>query len=340
MGLLDKLFGRKEQTPAKKKDKGLRAMFAEAEPRKSETAKEAYELVHPGLMLTVGVAELLFRSFPGKLDAESLKRHLPTDRGQITVDAGPEGILVVTFKDISLSIKGNEHPAQVLVESAPFTPSFDGMGDPEDQVIIDGSAVDPLALLMRDAVEELPSCRHGIRIFEKGAGLPGPLRVELLARVTRAACAALNPPFLYWRSAFRLLDVPEFLRVTQPFNLEELATSITTVRMGKVQGGEDDEYVADTVGLFPFGLPDVQMHYRKLPPDVAGAFLMSTAHKLWTKGLFAYDGDTLGVEAKRPGLPELTLNYEQPKLAPAERVMLALDAGGEFAAPKREAKAG
>ncbi|MFL5321735.1 MAG: hypothetical protein ACJ790_18880 [Myxococcaceae bacterium] len=329
MGLFDKLFGKKKNT-----EPGLRKVFAEAELKKAENGVVTYELKHPGLMLTFGVAELLFHSFPGKLDAESLKRKLGDDNGNVTVEEH-NGVLVVTFKNVSLLIKDQPHPMQVLIEVAAFTPGFDGKGDLEDEIIIDEAAADPLALLMRDAAEEVRSCRKGIRIFEKGAGLPGGLRLALLARVTRAACLALNPSHLYWRSAYRLVDIPEFLRVAEDCDMAELTPLITTLRMGRVANGEEGDCIADTLGLFPFGLPDVQLHFKKLPPDVAGAFVIGTAHKLWSRGLFAHNGESISLEVKRKDLPEdFFVEYQQPLLAPGERVVLALDPGKEFAASK------
>lgn len=331
MGLFDKLFGKKPS----KAEPGLRTMFAEAELKKAENGVVHYELTHPGLMLTFGVAELLFDAFPGKLDAESLRRKLGDDGGQVTVEEH-NGILVVTFKNVSLTFKDQTHSAQVLVEKSPFTPGFDGTGAPEDEIVIEAAATDPLALLMRDVIDEAKRCRHGIRVFEKGIGLPGGLRLALLARVTRAACLALNPSHLYWRSAFRFVDLPEFLRVAERCDMEELTPLITTMRMGKVSNGDEGDHIADTLGLFPFGLPDVQLHFKKLPPDAAAAFVVGTAHALWSRGLFAHNGEVMKLQNARKDLPEFKLEYQHPLLAPGERVVLALDPGKDYRAKKPE----
>jgi hypothetical protein len=102
------------------------------------------------------------------------------------------------------------------------------------------------------------------------------------------------------------------------------------VRLFNIEGTEGD-VVMDSLGLGVLGLPDVQCHFRDLPPsDVAGVLYMVACY-MFDKGDLIEDGNTI------PGIKEEDewLCQHEMALVGPERMVLDLDPGPPFAAGGR-----
>jgi hypothetical protein len=83
--------------------------------------------------------------------------------------------------------------------------------------------------------------------------------------------------------------------------------------------------------LSGLALPEVQMHFRDLAPELATQCVVAVAGMAIDRGLFANNGDLL---KQVPGVPDLRLNYEQG-LRQTNKVVLDLDPGAPYSAGKR-----
>lgn len=91
------------------------------------------------------------------------------------------------------------------------------------------------------------------------------------------------------------------------------------------------EFLMDTLGLAPFGLPDLQCHFRGLNPDDVGHLLFTTAHYLFEKGPVIATGHTIhGLTHEQ----RWTCRIEDSLMDPP-RAVIDVDPGESFAAGER-----
>ena len=154
-------------------------------------------------------------------------------------------------------------------------------------------------------------------------GHPGRDRAAALTSVVAALTAATRPLAVSW---------PTSSRVTDPAGPPpEGLGGLLNVRLFSV-ADDEDELVMDTLGLAPFGLPDVQCHFRDLAPGRVAGWLFATGSYLFEAGDVIGDGDTVsGLE----GDEHWRCRHEDALVAPARRV-LDVDPGEPYAAGRRE----
>ena len=89
--------------------------------------------------------------------------------------------------------------------------------------------------------------------------------------------------------------------------------------------------VMDTLGLYVFGLPDVQCHFRDREPGEIAALLFATGVYLFEAGDVIADGNTI---SGPDGDGRLVCRREPALIAPAREV-LDIDLGDPYAAGDR-----
>lgn len=147
-------------------------------------------------------------------------------------------------------------------------------------------------------------------------------RSAALVAVVAALSAATRPVAVSW---------PTSQRVTDPGTAaSDGLGGLVNVRLFAVSDDED-EMVMDTRGLAPFGLPDLQVHFRDLDPARLAGLLYATAGYLLEEGDVIADGNTIsGLD----GDEHWPCRHEDA-LVPPGRPVLDIDPGDPYAAGRR-----
>jgi hypothetical protein len=222
--------------------------------------------------------ELLFERAPD-LDDEALKKRLGGSSEGAVVHAAENGLRVEHVAH-QVRYEEGERPAQTVVlagEGAVDAGALDG-------------AVEQ-SRLWPGAREAVARCKAQVLVADLGAQhLHRKRRLALFADALREVVEHTKPVAMRWLSSDALIDPAQFLEVAASAGAAPLAFN---VRLYKRSGGEADEVVLDTLGLEPFGLPDLQASARG---DAAGtlAFLLHRAALyLFEEGDVIQDGDVI-----------------------------------------------
>jgi hypothetical protein len=173
------------------------------------------------------------------------------------------------------------------------------------------------------ADEALVGARASVLVTEMFAGRYGTRdRAAALVAVVAALTAATRPLAVSW---------PTSQRVTDPTaTAADGLGGLVNVRLFAVSDDED-EMVMDTRGLAPFGLPDLQVHFRDLEPSRLAGLLYATAGYLLEEGDVIDDGNTIsGLD----GDEHWRCEHEDALVPPVRRV-LDIDPGDPYAAGRR-----
>ncbi|MGI3786120.1 MAG: DUF4261 domain-containing protein [Janthinobacterium lividum] len=261
------------------------------------------------------VAELWYESAPDLTDRlllEGLRAVSPGTEAQ-------DGSLVVPYD-------GTELPT-------PVDPPADGsVPSPLVTVVLPGSALGQDGKSLPDASQTwdwpdvdqaLGSARASVLVTEMFAGPYGARdRAAALVAVVAALTAATRPLAVGWPTSQRVTD-PEAPAA-------DGLGGLVNVRLFAVSD-DVDELVMDTRGLAPFGLPDLQVHFRDLEPGRLAGLLYATAGYLLAEGDVIADGNTVsGLE----GDEHWSCRHEDALVAPA-RTVLDIDPGDPYAAGRR-----
>ncbi len=261
------------------------------------------------------VAELWYASAPdltGTVLLEGLRAVSPGTEAQ-------DGSLVVPYD-------GGEVPARL------DPPGGGAPASPLVTVVLPGTALGEGGKSLPDtsqtwdwpeADDALAGARASVLVTEMFAGPYGTRdRVAALVGVVVALSAATRPVAISW---------PTSQRVTDPAApVSDGLGGLVNVRLFAVSDDED-EMVMDTRGLAPFGLPDLQVHFRDLEPPRLAALLYATADYLLQAGDVIGDGNTIsGLEGDEHWRCE-----HEDALVPPARTVLDIDPGDPYAAGRR-----
>ena len=171
--------------------------------------------------------------------------------------------------------------------------------------------------------EALAGARASVLVTEMFAGPYGARdRAAALVGVVVALTAATRPVAVSW---------PTSQRVTDPAApATDGLGGLVNVRLFAVSE-DQDELVMDTRGLAPFGLPDLQVHFRDLEPARLAGLRDATPGYLREEGDVIADGNTIsGLD----GEEHWTCRRETALVGP-RRDVLDVDPGDPYAAGRR-----
>ncbi|SEQ05226.1 DUF4261 domain-containing protein [Microlunatus flavus] len=261
------------------------------------------------------VAELWYASAPDLGDPlllEGLRAVSPGSEAQ-------EGSLVVPYD-------GGE------VAPRPGPDGSGGARRPLATLVLPGSSLDEPGKSLPDtsqtwdwpeADEALAPARASVLVVETSTdGYTARDRAAALVGVVRALSVATQPLVVSWPTSQRVTDP------TEP-GVDGLG-GLLNVRLFSVSDDED-ELVMDTRGLAPFGLPDLQVHFRDLEPGRLAGLLYATA------GYLLEEGDVIGEGHTISGLApddSWTCHREESLVGPPRRVV-DIDPGDPYAAGRR-----
>lgn len=262
------------------------------------------------------VAELWYATVPDLSDPlllEGLRAVSPGAQAQ-------EGSLVVPYD-------GGELPARVVRANGDGQPT-----PPLVTAVLPGSALGEDAKVLPDTSQTwdwagvddaLAGARGSVLVTEMFAGPYGRRdRAAALVGVVAALTAATTPLAVSW---------PTSQRVTDPgAPASDGLGGLVNVRLFAVSDDED-ERVMDTRGLAPFGLPDLQVHFRDLDPARLAGLLYAVAAYLMEEGDVIADGNTVSGLTEE----ERWRCEREDALVPPARTVLDLDPGDPYAAGRR-----
>ncbi len=167
------------------------------------------------------------------------------------------------------------------------------------------------------------------------SGLDHRERLGLFQRALRAVLASCEVSAIHWQRSGRIVDPAAWSKTFDGGDPAQLfMAGAMNVRMFNVQqssGSRTGEVVMDTLGLGAFGLPDLQCHYRNLPPAEVARVLYNTSWYIFSEGDVIADGHT--VQGAGPG-SKWRCQHEDALVDPP-RVVLDLDPGPPHAAGGR-----
>jgi hypothetical protein len=119
--------------------------------------------------------------------------------------------------------------------------------------------------------------------------------IDELKRNLASIIDVAQPQALHFMRAQRFVEPAAFLAdlATDPTGF----TSTVNVRYVTITE-RPEEQLMDTVGMAPFGLPDIQIHYTTLEPNWVAGKILGVARYVFDQGDVIEDGHTV------PGLDE------------------------------------
>ena len=183
-----------------------------------------------------------------------------------------------------------------------------------------------------DAEAAVARCRGSLLVTEMsgeerfGAGRTPQERWNAMSDVVAELIRLTQPTVLNW---------PQSQRVGDPklFAAGDL-DGLINVRYFSI-ANDPGAMVMDTLGLYLFGLPDVQCHFRDREPGEIATMLFSTAAYLFRSGDVIADGNTIS----GPNPDERLICFREPALLEPRRQVIDVDLGDPYAAGKRNRSA-
>lgn len=176
----------------------------------------------------------------------------------------------------------------------------------------------------------LADCRYVITVRESLAvpGLAPTERLKLLQQSVAATLEAVHGEALHCVDAQQIIPPGLFIGETEARGLPCLQAGAVNVRLFRVDDDQrgDGRLVMDTLGLGPFGLPDLQIDYRWLDPGQVAATLFAASAYLFEQGDVVAAGHS--IQGSLPG-SAWTVRRERSIVEP-HREVIDLDPGAPY----------
>jgi Domain of unknown function (DUF4261) len=153
------------------------------------------------------------------------------------------------------------------------------------------------------------------------------VRLDIFSRALCGFVEATRPIAIHWRPAGSIVN-PDALIAFMKTPAVGRAEVALNARLFRVEGKPHENFM-DTLGLAPFGLPDLQIHFRKLDVNEVAIHLLRSALYVWEAGDVIRDGNTL--DGLAPG--EKWRCKRGAAFVGPDRDVITLDPGPRFAAP-------
>lgn len=149
-----------------------------------------------------------------------------------------------------------------------------------------------------DAQQQVAEATSAVVVSDfLAGGLARNDRFRLINAMVNAVMAQATPLAIHWMPSQRIIE-PSFYHQSLVHGAS-LADAAVNVRLYRISDGVEGETVMDTLGLAPFGLPDLQIHFSGLDPGELAPLLLSYAGYLFEKGdVLSDDAMIRGIEEK------------------------------------------
>lgn len=176
--------------------------------------------------------------------------------------------------------------------------------------------------------------RTSLRIIDHASRLDYKTRLSRMRAIAGTVTRQTNPRAIHWVESQQIGDPAELLRALEEQWIDPILFAVN-VRLFRIDPEPDDSFastsfVMDTLGLAPFGLPDVQCHFRHLDPTRVGPVLYDVAQTLFERGPVVHTGSKVsGLEG------DTWLVQFEDSIADPPRGVLDLNPGKPYAAGER-----
>lgn len=256
------------------------------------------------------MAELLFTAAPS-LDPDELQRHVHQTMPETMLAPPLEKSWLFRHLGLPHTYADGDAPLQTVL--------LFGSADPATDVRDLSQSWE-----WPDAKSVLDGCTHTVLVTEMLGRLHKPTdRIGAFRAVLDATIELAWPAAIWWPVSGQALPADDPLA-------EHPLRGLVNVRRFQV---ENDPGVSlmDTLGMAPFGLPDLQCHFRDLDPGMVGAKLFNTAAYLVEHGPVIHSGHTVGGIAPDQAW---RAQWEDALVGP-DRPVIDLDPGDPYAAGGR-----
>lgn len=155
---------------------------------------------------------------------------------------------------------------------------------------------------------------------EEQASLPRHDRLERMHAVVSTLVETAAPLAIHWIPAQKLIEPRAYRKSLEETEEQDLLAAPINVRFFR---GEDDSFLMDTIGLAPFGLPDLECAFQGRDPGAVSRVLLNVAYYVFNEGDVLEPGHTVqGIDAG-----ELWMCSRKRSAAAPERDVMALEAG-------------
>lgn len=249
---------------------------------------------------------LLFRNEAENPSTEQLEKALESVFHNVDV-VNSEGLRSFALLDHLVTYKDNQQmPSQVMLsECMPVkTPHGDALDRSQFWDCQDGAAL-------------LDACQWQVMVSDfVASGLPHLERAEILCKWLDI-CLALFPTCegVYFEASRKLLTA-EQIRSQTHTGVSKMLYGMVNARFFNIQGTND--MLVDTLGLYAFGLPDVQYHFHGLDPNAVVNHAYNTAAYQFEHHAPIQSGHT--IEGSEAG-SKWTCRYESALIQPVREVL-------------------
>ena len=235
-------------------------------------------MVAPDGFASIYAISLLYGS-PPSIDDDALLAALTRRCGNVRRFGATKNSSFVLLNHAMTHADGAQMPVQcsVTAHDEGFDPSH---LEPEREQTWD----------WKGAAEALDRARASVTVSDLLAdGLHPTHRIQLFERVVASVLDVAPSLCIAWSPSQRLVEPQRFLDTIETDPLH----AAMNVRYFDLRDRPEGEHLMDTLGLAALGYPDLQVHFRRLPPRQVAAFLTG-AGQYHCQGEGAIgDGDTV-----------------------------------------------
>jgi len=267
---------------------------------------------------------LLFEQEVERPTASEVQTVLAAQCGEVDIVSGDNQLSAFALYKYKAEYEEGSFPAQVLLaDVSPFDQGT--IGDLERSQFWG----------VPDHEELLAGCHYSVMISDfMSAMLDYKQRCELIADWLETAISLFPACRAIWiPSSGRLMMVDEI--INNPFEgAARFMQFGVNIRFFNIQ--DTDDMLMDSLGLHAIGLPDVQLHYHSLDPNVLSNYVFNVAMYVFDANAPIQSGQTIAGLLDGEMSPEVywSCQYEMSLIQPSRDVMDICP--GEFAAGGRE----
>lgn len=223
------------------------------------------------------IVQLLFESTP-QIDFDKVLKQLKKTCGNVEASKDRKDALILTFKSHEVVAQGARIKPMALISM--------GKSADIDQSILEQNLEFP------ELTAKVQTATKTIIIGDLLANyLPYKTRLSLIHNMVLSLLEQVTPTAILWTASGYLLPPETYTKSKLPDG--DVVYPAIKLRSFNISNAEEGSMIIDTLGLAPFGLPDVQCHFRNLDRPSVAESILAFAHYIFDRGDVVADGNTV-----------------------------------------------